>query len=65
MPKVTKELMQSLADAGVYPPRHKQGCAKNIARMFPMLLAAQGESVDEIKKQVREYYDKTPCTCEG
>jgi hypothetical protein len=63
MPKVTKEMMKGLRDAGVFPPRHPRGCDKNQARMFPLLFAAQGKTVKEIKEEVRRWYDDTPCTC--
>ena len=61
--KVTKELQKQIIDAGCYPPRHQRGCPKNYARVFPTLLAAKGKSIPEIKREVREIYDNTPCEC--
>jgi len=55
--------MKSLQDAGVFTPRHPQGCPKNYARTFPMVLAAMGLSVGEIKKRVQCEFDNLPCTC--
>ena len=63
MAKVTKEVMQSLVDAHVFTPRHPQGCPKNYARTFPMVLAAMGLSVEEIKERVQREFDNLPCTC--
>ena len=65
MPKVTKEVMKSLFDAHVFPPRHPQGCAKNYARSLPMLYAAKGLPIEEIKEKVRSVYDNTTCTCKS
>ena len=63
MPKVTKEVMQSLIDARVFPPRHQQGCPKNYARTWPLPFAAQGLAVEEIKERVQDIFDNLPCTC--
>lgn len=63
MAVVTKEIMQSLFDNGVFPPRHQQGCPKNYARMLPMVFAAKGLSVEEIKVRVSAVYKTAPCEC--
>lgn len=63
MPKVTKELMQSLIAAGVFPPRHQRGCPKNFARGLPLLLAAKGKTIEEIKERVARDYQNLSCTC--
>jgi len=63
MAKVTKETMKALSAAGVFPPRHQQGCPKNFARCLPMLYAARGLTTAEIRRRVRDKYDKLPCTC--
>ncbi len=63
MPKVTKELMKLLIDARVYPPRHQTGCPKNYARTFPLVYAAKGMTIDEIKSKTAERYNELPCEC--
>lgn len=63
MPKVTKELMRTLIDAGVFPPRHQTGCLKNYVRTLPMVYAAVGMTVAQIKKKVRAAYNYCFCTC--
>lgn len=63
MAKVTKETMKTLLDAGVFPPRHRTGCPKNLARMLPLLYAATGMSVDQIKDIVWKAYNSYSCTC--
>ena len=65
MPPVTKEVMKSLIDAGVFPPRHQQGCPKNYARTLPLPLAAHGLTVKEIKERVQREFDNLPCTCKN
>lgn len=61
--RVTRELWQSILAAGCLPPRHKQGCPKNIARILPMLLAAMGKTVEEIKAETWRVYEAYSCTC--
>ena len=63
MAKVTKEVMKSLFDAGVFTPRHQQGCPKNYARTFPLPLAAKGKTMEEIKERVQRELENLPCTC--
>lgn len=63
MPKVTKELMRTLIDAGVFPPRHQAGCFKNFARTLPLVYAAVGMTVGRIKKKVWAAYWSYSCTC--
>jgi len=63
MPKVTKEVMQSLIDAHVFPPRHQSGCPKNYARTFPLVYATKGMTIDEIKSKTAEVYANLPCEC--
>ena len=63
MPRVTKEVMQSLFDAHVFPPRHQRGCPKNYLRCLPMLGAAAGKTADEIKIKIADEDKTTPCTC--
>lgn len=63
MPKVTKEVMQALIDAHVFPPRHQRGCPKNYARTFPLVYAAKGMTIDEIKSKTLERYNELPCEC--
>jgi len=63
MPKVTKETMKALIDAGVYTPRHQQGCPKNYVRMLPLLYAAEGKTIDEIRNRTLKAYDECHCEC--
>jgi len=63
MPRVTKEMVKALIDAGCFPPRHNHGCPKNYARMFPLLYAARGLTVEDIKERVTREYESLPCTC--
>ena len=64
MPRVTKELMKSLIDARVLPPRHQKGCPKNYLRSRLLPLAAKGLTADEIKAKIQEYDKLIPCMCE-
>ena len=63
MAKVTKEVIKTLIDAGVFTPRHDHGCPKNYARTLPLPLAAHGLTVEEIKERVQREFDNLPCTC--
>jgi len=63
MPKVTTELMQSLVGAGVFPPRHQQGCPKNYLRSMPLVLAAKGSTAEQIKEYIEKQQPNFPCTC--
>jgi len=63
MAKVTKEVMKSLIDADVYPPRHQRGCPKNYLRMLPLQGAAKGETIEQIKSRIAEMDKELPCRC--
>ncbi|KKN22374.1 hypothetical protein LCGC14_0915660 [marine sediment metagenome] len=63
MAKVNKVVMQRLIDAGVFPPRHQRGCPKNYARTLPLILAARGKTVTEIKEGTQREYENLPCAC--
>ena len=63
MAKVTKGVMQRIIDAGCFPPRHQRGCPKNYARTFPLVYAAKGMTIDEIKSKTLEHYNSLPCEC--
>lgn len=63
MPRVTTEKAKELINAGCYPPRHQRGCPKNLARTTPLIYAAQGLSVGEVKDKVYEAYNNLSCTC--
>lgn len=62
--QVTHELHQAIINAGCYPPRHKRGCPKNFARTLPLIFAARGMSIPEIKTSVLRRYDLYSCNCE-
>lgn len=61
--RVTKEIHDQIIQAGCYPPRHKRGCPKNQARILPILLAASGMPVKDIKSYVWHEYSKYDCKC--
>ena len=63
MPKVTKEVMQSLIDAGCFPPRHRRGCPKNYLRMLPLQGASKGETIEQIKSRIAEIDKELDCEC--
>ena len=65
MPKVTKELMKSLIDAGCFPPRHQQGCPMNYLRTMPMCLAAKGWTVEQIRGYITNQKLNFTCICRG
>ncbi len=64
MPKVTAEIAQQMRDAGCFTPRHQSGCPKNWSRTLPLVYAAHGATIEEIKAKAWSSYNHATCTCE-